>query len=139
MTHARSFNLALQLELSRTFAKEKIPHSALVGRKGVGLIFIYLSTFYIRMEMFPLLMSRNGGAGDRESKKEELGGVAHILQSQHLGGRSRWISKFDASLIHRKREFQDSQNYTEKPCLQNKNKSTREERKRNKTKQKQQQ
>jgi hypothetical protein len=27
-------------------------------------------------------------------------GDAH-LQSQHLGGRSRWISKFEASLVYR--------------------------------------
>jgi hypothetical protein len=32
--------------------------------------------------------------------------VAHAFNSQHLGGRGRRIS-----------EFQDSQGYTEKPCL----------------------
>jgi hypothetical protein len=29
-----------------------------------------------------------------------------------LGGRGRWISEFEASLV------QDSQGYTEKPCLE---------------------
>jgi hypothetical protein len=33
-----------------------------------------------------------------------------------LGGRGRRISEFEASLIYR--EFQDSQGYTEKPCLE---------------------
>jgi hypothetical protein len=32
-----------------------------------------------------------------------------------LGGRGRQISEFEASLVYR--EFQDSQGYTEKPCL----------------------
>jgi hypothetical protein len=32
-----------------------------------------------------------------------------------LGGRGRWISEFEASLVYR--EFQDSKDYTEKPCL----------------------
>ena len=31
------------------------------------------------------------------------------------GGRGRWISEFKASLVYS--EFQDSQGYTEKPCL----------------------
>jgi hypothetical protein len=33
-----------------------------------------------------------------------------------LGGRGRQISEFKASLVYR--EFQDSQGYTEKPCLE---------------------
>jgi hypothetical protein len=33
-----------------------------------------------------------------------------------LGGRDRRISEFQASLVY-KSEFQDSQGYTEKPCL----------------------
>jgi hypothetical protein len=45
-----------------------------------------------------------------------------------LGGRGRRISEFEASLIYR--EFQDSQGYTEKPCLEKQNKT-----KQNKTKQ----
>jgi hypothetical protein len=38
-----------------------------------------------------------------------------------LGGRGRWISEFEASLLQT--EFQDSKSYTEKPCLE-KNKTT---------------
>jgi hypothetical protein len=38
------------------------------------------------------------------------------LESQHLGGRSRQISEFEASLVYK--DFQDSQGYTEKPCLE---------------------
>jgi hypothetical protein len=38
-----------------------------------------------------------------------------------LGGRGRWISEFEASLVY-KSEFQDSQGYTEKPCLEKKKK-----------------
>jgi hypothetical protein len=34
-----------------------------------------------------------------------------------LGGRGRWISEFKASLVYRVK-FQDSQGYTEKPCLE---------------------
>jgi hypothetical protein len=37
-----------------------------------------------------------------------------------LRGRGRWISEFEASLVYR--EFQDSQGYTEKPCLERKKK-----------------
>jgi hypothetical protein len=32
-------------------------------------------------------------------------------------GRGRWISEFKASLVVYKVEFQESQGYTEKPCL----------------------
>jgi hypothetical protein len=51
-----------------------------------------------------------------------------------LEGRGRQISEFEASLVY-KSEFQDSQGYTEKPCLEkpkNKNKQTnkKEEKKR---------
>jgi hypothetical protein len=35
-----------------------------------------------------------------------------------LGGRGRQISEFEASLIYS--EFQDSQGFTEKPCLKKK-------------------
>jgi hypothetical protein len=35
-----------------------------------------------------------------------------------LGGRGRWISEFEASLVYIQSEFQDSQGYTEKPCLE---------------------
>jgi hypothetical protein len=35
-----------------------------------------------------------------------------------LGGRGRWISEFEASLVGLQSEFQDSQGYTEKPCLE---------------------
>jgi hypothetical protein len=34
-----------------------------------------------------------------------------------LGGRGKRISEFEASLVY-KSEFQDSQSYTEKPCLE---------------------
>jgi hypothetical protein len=56
------------------------------------------------------------------------GGGGACLKSQHLGGRGRWISEFKASRL--KSEFQDSQGYTEKPCLEKQNKT-----KQNKTKQ----
>jgi hypothetical protein len=36
-----------------------------------------------------------------------------------LGGRGRQISEFEASLVYS--EFQDSQGYPEKPCLEKKN------------------
>jgi Sec-independent protein translocase protein TatA len=35
-----------------------------------------------------------------------------------LGGRGRWISEFQASLVYLQSELQDSQSYTEKPCLE---------------------
>jgi hypothetical protein len=38
-----------------------------------------------------------------------------------LGGRSKRISEFEASLVY-KVEFQDSQGYAEKPCLKKKKK-----------------
>jgi hypothetical protein len=38
-----------------------------------------------------------------------------------MGGRGRRISEFKASLVY-KSEFQDSQGYTEKPCLENQKK-----------------
>jgi hypothetical protein len=41
-----------------------------------------------------------------------------------LGGRGRWISKFEASLVY-KVEFQDSQTYTEKPCLKKQTTTTK--------------
>jgi hypothetical protein len=47
-------------------------------------------------------------------------------------GRGRRISEFEASLVY-KSEFQDSQGYTEKPCLENKTKQNKT--KQNKTKQ----
>jgi hypothetical protein len=40
-----------------------------------------------------------------------------------LGGRGRQISEFEASLVY-KSEFQDSQGYTEKSCLEKQNKQT---------------
>jgi hypothetical protein len=48
------------------------------------------------------------------------GGGGARLYSQHLVGRGRRISKFEASLVY-KSKFQDSQGYTEKPCLKIKN------------------
>jgi hypothetical protein len=42
-----------------------------------------------------------------------------------LGGRGRQISEFEASLVY---EFQDSQSYTEKPCLE-KTKKTKKNKK----------
>ena len=46
--------------------------------------------------------------------------VAHTFKSQHLRGRDRRISKFEASL---QSKFQNSQDYTEKPCLQKQNRN----------------
>jgi hypothetical protein len=40
-----------------------------------------------------------------------------------LRGRGRWISEFEASLVYKVSEFQDSQGYTEKPCLEEKKKT----------------
>jgi hypothetical protein len=45
-----------------------------------------------------------------------------------LGGRGRRISEFEASLVYSS-EFQDSQAYTEKPCLET-NKQTNKKQKR---------
>jgi hypothetical protein len=35
-----------------------------------------------------------------------------------LGGRGRWISEFEASLVYRVNSRTASQSYTEKPCLE---------------------
>ena len=43
-------------------------------------------------------------------------GGTHLL-SQHLGDRSRWISEL--RLFSAESKFQDSQGYTDKPCLKN--------------------
>jgi hypothetical protein len=43
-----------------------------------------------------------------------------------LGGRDRWVSEFEASLVSLQSEFQDSQGYTEKPCLEKKKKKKKE-------------
>jgi hypothetical protein len=40
-----------------------------------------------------------------------------------LGGRGRWISEFEASLVYKVN--QDSQGYTEKPCLEKPKKKKR--------------
>lgn len=47
--------------------------------------------------------------------KAKLGGGGTHLKSQHSRGRCGKISEFEARLV--KSEFQDSQGYTEKPCL----------------------
>jgi hypothetical protein len=39
-----------------------------------------------------------------------------------MGGRGRRISEFEASLVYS--DFQDSQGYTEIPCLEKQNKQT---------------
>jgi hypothetical protein len=49
-----------------------------------------------------------------------------------LGGRGRRISEFEASLIQIQSEFQDSQDYTEKPCLEKRERERERERKREK-------
>jgi hypothetical protein len=46
-----------------------------------------------------------------------------------LGGRGRRISEFEASQPGLQSEFQDSQDYTEKPCLKKKQKTKKKERK----------
>jgi hypothetical protein len=43
-----------------------------------------------------------------------------------LGGRGRQISELEASLVY-KVSFQDSQGYTEKPCLEKPKKKKRKE------------
>jgi hypothetical protein len=49
-----------------------------------------------------------------------------------LGGRGRRISEFEARLVY-KSEFQDSQGYTEEPCLKKpKKKKKKKEKKRKK-------
>jgi hypothetical protein len=44
--------------------------------------------------------------------------VAHAFNPSTQEAEGRWISEFEASLVYR--EFQDSQGYTEKPCLEKK-------------------
>jgi hypothetical protein len=46
-----------------------------------------------------------------------------------LGGKGRWISEFKASLNYRV-SFQDSQGYTEKPCLVKRKKGKKEKERR---------
>jgi hypothetical protein len=52
-----------------------------------------------------------------------------------LGGRGRWISEFEASLVYRVSSIQDSQDYTEKSCLEKQNRTKQNKTKQNKTKQ----
>jgi hypothetical protein len=44
-----------------------------------------------------------------------------------MGGRGKQISEFEASLVYSEGEFQDSQGYTEKPCLENHNNNNKKE------------
>jgi hypothetical protein len=53
-----------------------------------------------------------------------------------LGGRGRQISEFEARLTGLQSEFQDSQDYTEKPCLENKQTNKKERKKERKEKKK---
>jgi hypothetical protein len=46
--------------------------------------------------------------------------VAHAFNPSTWGGRGRWISEIKASLVYS--VLQDSQGYTEKPCLGKKKK-----------------
>jgi hypothetical protein len=48
-----------------------------------------------------------------------------------LGDRGRRVSELEASLVY-KSEFQDSQGYTEKPCLKKTNKQTKNKKKKKK-------
>jgi hypothetical protein len=41
----------------------------------------------------------------------------HAFNPQHLGGRGRQISQFEASLVYRVRS-RTARDYTEKPCLE---------------------
>ena len=50
---------------------------------------------------------------------------------QHSGGRGRWFSELEASLVY-KSGFQDSQGHTEKPCLGKKKKKKKEKQTKNK-------
>jgi hypothetical protein len=52
------------------------------------------------------------------SPSEEAVRKATVVH-QHSGGRNRWISKFETSLVY----SQDSQGYTEKSSLKNPNSS----------------
>jgi hypothetical protein len=62
-----------------------------------------------------------------KTKPGRRGGAC--LRSQHLGGRGRWISEFEASLVYKVSKFQDSQGYTEKPCLEKPREKKKKERK----------
>ena len=64
-------------------------------------------------------------------KKKMLGSGGTRLYSQHVGGRGKWISKIEASLVY-KSELQNSQGYTENPVSKNqkkKKKTTKKEEK----------
>jgi hypothetical protein len=51
-----------------------------------------------------------------------------------LGGRGRWISEFETSLVYKVRsELHDSQGYTEKPCLKKKKKEKKKKENPNQT------
>jgi hypothetical protein len=54
---------------------------------------------------------------NKQTNKKEPGVVA-----QYSGGRGRWISEFEASLVYRV-SSRISQDYTEKPCLEKQNKT----------------
>ena len=68
-------------------------------------------------------------------KKKMLGSGGTRLYSQHVGGRGKWISEFEASLVY-KSKLQNSQGYTENPVSKNKKekkKKVREKKKKKKT------
>ena len=54
----------------------------------------------------------------RKRKHHDCQAMVAYTFNPSLGGGGRQISEFKASLIYS--EFQDSQGYTEKPCLKNK-------------------
>jgi hypothetical protein len=56
--------------------------------------------------------------------------VAHAFNPSR--GRGRQISEFEGSLVFK--EFQDSQGYTEKPCLEKTKKKKKKKKNKNKTK-----
>jgi hypothetical protein len=58
------------------------------------------------------------------SEELETSWRAH-LYSQHLGGRGRWISEFQASLDYRVSSRSARATYTEKSVLKNKTKQTK--------------
>jgi hypothetical protein len=54
-----------------------------------------------------------------------------------LGGRGKQIYEFKASLVYNVSEFQDSQGYTEKPCLNKRQTNKQTNKQKHKQKQKQ--
>ena len=85
-----------------------------------------MQTEFAAMETYVSLVVKD--QENEESKLLKLLGLQKVFKClkieehlKHLGGRGRWISEFEASLIYRV-SSRISQDYTEKPCLKKKKK-----------------